>query len=686
MNIDSLTNIISAMTVPEFRTLSLDFLKKLGYLESNITDGPYDGTKDYKLLYTSSGEKSISIAMSTTPNWRKKILDDISNMKRKNPRLSNVFYLSSKRMPERSFSNYQEKIVKEQNVFVIKYDCQTIASTYIKENSINTILNIANINIPSNNNKGTRKLLNKNIAISSLLLFSDDANELRKSFFESIIETEILKSKDALTRDSLIEKIIDEYSFEQEQFPYISSQFDRLLQMKKISTKKGLYYLKEEDSKSLQGIESQFNLEFLEVEKQIKIVLNKSKISFSNDEMEDLLENIEDFILGLVRESLGLKSTNVNTKGSYSYIRTLIEEKYSKTDGSEVIKELLEIVSQSTFAKRIASTEMIIDLFNLNSNDLLNVFKAEKSISIYLDTSIVIPLLCSLLWGEFSSRYSYSANKLYELVSNRGFELYIMDKHLEEVASHLINAGRIYRVVEKIDEPLISQNAFITHYSMLRKIENITFSEYLEIFNIKPSDIPEEEIEMKKFIKGRQIIEHNMIEILKTYNIKTITSENPRGYDTEIENLKEIRIDKGEILLKHDASVINYLSQNIDGNSKVLCTWDRSLIEYKNKYPLSFSMLSPIALIDFMSMVKGETKSYPLASYVNFAKLQSEQMLEISSSIWDILIQIEKDELLDAKLIVKARNFQNNYTKKYHHIEELDQTKISKDWLAWKEI
>lgn len=50
MQLDNITKIIESMTVSQFRTLCLEYLNLLGYSESSLTDGPYDGTKDYKIL------------------------------------------------------------------------------------------------------------------------------------------------------------------------------------------------------------------------------------------------------------------------------------------------------------------------------------------------------------------------------------------------------------------------------------------------------------------------------------------------------------------------------------------------------------------------------------------------------------------------------------------------------------
>lgn len=686
MQIDNLSAIIESMTVPQFRTLCLEYLKLLGYSEASLTDGPYDGTKDYKLL-TSRDMQSISIAMSITPNWKKKLTDDIDNMKRKNVNLSNVFYFSSQRIPEGSFLKYQEEKATSENIFVIKYDSQTIASDFVKKNKIDKILKIANIDIKPEFNGHSRQLVNKNIAISSLLLFSDDANELRKSFFETIIKTQILNSSIALSREDLIQSIIETYSFNLAQAPYISSHFDRLLQLKKIFVRNKLFYIEENEGNKLKGIESQFNVEFNSIKNRVIDLLKESNLNFSKSEMDDLFNNIEDFILGLASNSTGFSEHRVDEKGSYQYIRKLIEQKYNKEDGAILIDKLLEEVSKSSFAKKIASTEMILDLFNVDSEDLLNIFRARTSLSIYLDTSVIIPLLCSLLWGEFNTRFSYSANTIYTLFRKHNFKMYVMDKHLEEVASHLIKAAQISKIVDVIDEPLLSQNAFITHYSLLRKNKNITFSEYIETFDISLNKIPSEEESNHKFKETRNILQSSIQEILKTYEILTIDNYILNSSDQEVQNLVHIRSRKADILLEHDAATIKYLSSAMSvDNNNVLCTWDRSLIEYKSIHKIPFHILSPIALIDLLSMAKNEKTNYALASYKNFAKLQDEQMLEMSSIIWETLIKIERNELLDAELITKARNFQNSYVKKYHNLDELDQKKVSDDWLAWKEI
>jgi len=688
MQIDSVSKIINGMTVPEFRTLCVEYLKLLGYSEANLTDGPYDGVKDFKLLYDSN--KSISIAMSTTSKWQKKLIDDIDNMKKKNSDITNVYYLSSQRMPESTFQTIQQEISLTKKVFVIKYDAQTIASDFVKKNHVGVLLQIAGIDIDlimkNSKDYGNRKLLNKNIAVSSLLLFSNDANELRKSFFETIIETQINNSSQALTRETLIDKIIDEYSFNNEQAPYVNSQFDRLLQAKKIYVKDSKYYINSKESTKLNGLETQFNLEFSEIKELIINKFKNTNLSFSPSEMSELVENIEDFILGLTRNSLGLREQEVDEKGMYIYIRTLIEDKYtSQQNGVLFLDELLSDVAKSPFAKRISCTEMTINLFNLDSDDLLNIFKAKISLSIYLDTSVAIPLLCSLLWGEFSSRYSYSAKTLYELLNIHNFKMSVMNKYLEEIASHLIHAAQIHKIVDKINEPLIFPNAFITHYTRIHKDNNISFSDYLNVFEINLMDIPAQDDDISEFIKTRKKIEYSIRTILSSYDIDIIDCK-AQGYLGEIKNLENIRNTKKDLLLEHDACVIKYLSTNVNNErSNVLCTWDKALVEYKTTYSVPFSVLSPIALIDLTSMAKGSKSNNALASYINFAKLQDEQMLEVASSIWNVLMKIEKNELLDAQLLLKAKEFHTDYMDKHQKIDDLDNSKISEAWLAWKD-
>ena len=48
MNIDGLAKLIESSDVSQFRTISLCFLDLIGFTSVHLTDGPYDGGKDFK--------------------------------------------------------------------------------------------------------------------------------------------------------------------------------------------------------------------------------------------------------------------------------------------------------------------------------------------------------------------------------------------------------------------------------------------------------------------------------------------------------------------------------------------------------------------------------------------------------------------------------------------------------------
>jgi hypothetical protein len=81
MNIDSITRLIEASDVADFRTLSAQFLPMIGLEKADFCDGSYDGGKDFTIIETVKGIK-IGIQLSVEKNWRKKIKSDAIKTKK----------------------------------------------------------------------------------------------------------------------------------------------------------------------------------------------------------------------------------------------------------------------------------------------------------------------------------------------------------------------------------------------------------------------------------------------------------------------------------------------------------------------------------------------------------------------------------------------------------------------------
>lgn len=145
-------------------------------------------------------------------------------------------------------------------------------------------------------------------------------------------------------------------------------------------------------------------------------------------------------------------------------------------------------------------------------------------------------------------------------------------------------------------------------------------------------------------------------------------------------------INKPPVLIRHDATVIEYLSGAYipSGLAKVLCTWDKLHLLINPAGLDGYYVMNPIVLIDFLSIARKTAKNYSMAHLLDFAAIQNERNLELSAKIWDSIAKLDSKHLADAMFMRKAKQFKEDYLEK--HLNEKDDipANIEKAWLAWK--
>ena len=111
---------------------------------------------------------------------------------------------------------------------------------------------------------------------------------------------------------------------------------------------------------------------------------------------------------------------------------------------NELFVTIAERISQTPYGTRISSTALYLSVLNTNSEHLLEALGGNVGAYIYLDSSVTIPMICGLLFDQFTGGYGHSANLLYNLIMDHKFSALIPDVYVEEIAAHLIEACRDY--------------------------------------------------------------------------------------------------------------------------------------------------------------------------------------------------------------------------------------------------
>ncbi|MDM8551587.1 hypothetical protein QUF72_15985 [Desulfobacterales bacterium HSG2] len=693
MNIDSIANLIQASDVSTFRTLALQFLNLVGYSSVHLCDGPYDGGKELKIYEDETKGLRLVVQISVEKDWRKKIEKEIHKI-RANYNANHIIFVSSRRVPERSFQGFSNEILLKTGVYVIRYDNQAISSEFVKKDRVDELLDILGIK-DTGHSRGKEKYFSpKHEAIASVLIFGEQTKAFRDSIFDSLIKSYLFADSEGLEREALTDRIINDNNFGRNQAKLISSHIDRLLQKGDIEKSDTVFKLRKHESDKFSGLRKAGERDFIDVRNRILSFFNKREINLSKDELDFIVENLTEFTLVLYRSQISYLDSGAADKESYLKIRNVLSKNVGSENVDKFFEEIAGIVSDTPFGQRIAATALCISLLNTDSDHLLNALGGRAGANIYLDSSVVIPMLCGLLFDVTTYRYGYSAKLLYDLIKDHDFKAFIPNIYVEEIGTHLIEACRDYKYIIGLDDDLsFSKNAFVSHYTHYLKKRGekaLSFKDYVSLFGISLDRIRTNMSE-QEFYQCRNSSRNEISQLLARYGIKTVRCDPSyiweiKSYLTTILNGRNI--EKPDILIEHDATVIKYLYDAEVSSSfvKILCTWDTVHFMFKAQYNHGYEVLNPVALIDLFSLAKPRSHPYKnkMTTLVDFAKSQSSHIMEQGAGIWDEIVSLEKDGLADAELLLKAKEFKNDYMAKASMYQDLDHDDIARAWDVWK--
>lgn len=691
MNIESLSRLIESVNVTDLRTLCADFLPQVGLGSAVFSDGPYDGGKDYAIYDDAIGGVKIGIQLSVEANWRRKIRSDAVKTKT-NFKTNLMYFISSRRIPDGSFEEERATILTEHGVTVIKYDSQAIATKFIQSNKVSKLLAVLGIetSVPSDNVK--KYLGAKNEAISSLLLFDTDAQDFRVGLYDSIVKSVLARYETTVKRPELIAGVLKLYDMEDIQGVMINSHVDRLLQRGEILSKNGDLTLHPKELDAYKGLREAAEVESNMLRKQISDYLAENK-GFKKSASNDLLlDNFLSLSAALIDKNFKLSDELNGGNEIYLSIRALLASTEGEAATNKAFSEIAEIVANSDFAKLVASAKLYDCMLNSDSSRLISALGGHQSINVYFDSSVVIPVICGLLYESVDDRYSRSGKVLYSLMETHEFSSVIPADYVEEIGAHLIEACRDYKEIldEKIDMTH-SGNAFVSHYSHYSKTpggEGLSFADYVYSFGVKLSSVIPE-MPDNVFYRLRDRASRAISEIAIKYGF-FVELMRPQFVDKKITEIEEFMAESGmrkpAVLIRHDAAVIQYLSGAYvpSGYAKILCTWDKVHLLLNPLGLDGYHVMNPIVLIDFLSIAKKTAKKFSLAHLLDFAAIQKERDLELSAKIWDSIAKLDGKHLADATFMRKAKQFKEDYLEK--HLGERDDLpeNIEKAWSAWK--
>lgn len=685
MNIDYLSNLVNSCDVSTFRTVASTFLRSLGY-PGFLSDGPYDGAADFFVHQDQQTGNRTVFQFSTETKWKDKLQREFDSAKAKYPTMNAFVFVSSRRIPNGSMRKLNVDLIKKHGISATHYDNQAIATEFIDKNLVGKFYQTLNIELPP----PTPAALTtpKVEAAASILIFGAESGDFRKSMMENVVLSELAKVE-PMDEKTFIDALMEKHSFEALQRPDVVRTFRRVINDKKIVPDNGQYSVSDGVRSQLKGMQSLAEGEFVDLQKKVGAYLAISPVSEQKSIATQVLNDLLDLSVLLWRRAVPTSaSLGRVAEESYNRVSSAIAKEVGSADAKVIMGELAKIVAGSDFAKRLAAAELFAALLKTNSSQLVAAIGASKGLRVFLDTQVLIPLICGLLFDQVQDHSAYSARLLKDLLAKHEFTAVAPSVYVNETAAHLIRCCQEYRSLLLAGEDLsFSTNAFASHFSQLRNAgSELSFDEYISVFGA-PAGERFGDLSDEFFYPARDKIEQRMGQLLRRYQIEVVSIEQRRFPNTEKRISETLGTEqRPRILVEHDASVVGLLEGvEIEADlAKVLCTWDSMQFRLNPAWD-SYCVMNPASLTDLLTIVRAEeSNDYPMAQLVDFVWLQNEAGSRLAATVWDKIVEIEKNGLNDATLLAKARAFRKHYIDTHPVDREVDENEVVSTWLRWK--
>lgn len=561
-----LKKLVGSLEEKAFYDVALVFLRAIGYGDATIIDGTGDGGRDVE----SKARPDLRIQLSVRKDWVVKINEEAE--KTRTAKKKHFIYVTNRFISSDNEEAFRDKSFKlKGEVEVTIYSLNQIASRLALPQHAPSAFAAAGI-VVGHQIKATYK----EVALSSVLLFSPEANDLRESTIESLILASLLKKAGRPDQELRGEILAGLPGVGYELF--IDRVLGRLKGDGRVQRRDEALFLRDDEATRLQACELEFHLS-LEVD--IRRLMDRFRMSRADAEH-------------LTKQAVKLSAKQQKLEGDgviADEIASFVANRGWNAQRAAIYEELSKVS-----VSRVERLGGAIDrLFSTSTFDIYRALGKNANVTVLLDSNVAIPLLIELEFGATGSGYGMSATALSKLCQEHGFEVVVPSFYINEVAGHGYGALDImdtYPALPAEAHEVLknSKNAYLSHYSRLKaRGEDVPSpTDFLRTFGIR---------------KGGPIrtAENVITSIFTRHGFKEMTySKMDEGIR---ERIRSQRKHAADYVVDHDAMAVTLL-RNESEKAFVCATWDRVLmVEVEG---ISRVMAdTPTRVVDFLSMSTG---------------------------------------------------------------------------------
>jgi hypothetical protein len=675
MRFETLCNLIESATPAQLRSLAQLVLQLQGYSDVWISDGPYDGGTDLRLLTVPGNPLPIAVATSVERDWQKKIRQDAATIKTK-LKLDRMIFIGSRRIPEDTFLSVQADIIRTSDVSVTRIDNQAIASLVTSKQALPAALEI--FDLPATGGpRSTAPTDRRHDAAFAYAFFAPDAAAFRGAIRERCLMLALFHAGGEAPVDETCESAAQLLGMPPEEAPRLRADIDRLRQSGQLLGRNGTTQLPEGEIRTLDALRTLREHEQNELKRQIAGLLDAEGMRPLADAVAAAQRGLGAL---LIRQSKGLDSL----EHIHAQVRRLRVElrAFGLRDGQQgeaVLMKLLDCARRSPLGRHLATGALYQALTALNRDAFFRSLDA-RSTSLVLDASVALPMFCALFHGSVQQRFFLVAEELHRRAQNLGLALQLPSVWLEEMASHLLLAIDYQGLAAAEPDSLrMSKNAYVAYYaSRPTNAQSDDFPTFLASFGLTPPLIRRSATDYRG---ARTQLESSLRHQLAHYGIETVDTPYNVAHLQQVDRdwgwaLHDLGWDpRPDILERHDKKVLAWLASLDPRHAPMLVTWDR-LLKTVRPHHSPGGALDPLAVCELLSLIRGG--SMPVETLRFTGLMLTEAEAERSAAVFDALVQIEKSGLSDARLVRAAVDFKSSYLQRHHDTPDVEE--MTQEW------
>lgn len=697
MRLDSLARLVGAADFSAFREIALLCLHKRGF-EPSLVDGPHDGGADFSVHVLPPSTTKFAVQISVEKDWQKKLRADAGKARRQLG-VEILLFISSRVITMPLFQEIADDLFRTVGVQIQKMDAKDIASLAERNGFAHEILRILGIDVPPPAPKPfQRPDLRRDVAYACAF-FGTDAQAFRRTVIENAILAGVFQAGGSIELDTLVDRVALSLGLTSNQRPQVTSAIDRMRQERRLSGKNGVVTLDATTMSTWASVQALQERERMALGAQLDALL--APHVKNNATRKGTVEAVLQDLGALWLDSARATTAAIGTTESDVLTQDPLRERLRHLDATldtlgiidrqrreKLLHDLAALASESAFGRALSAGEVFIHLVGLQTPHVFRAFGGGRELWAVLDTSVAMPLLCSLLHDAAQQDFFVAAKHVYDQLVAHGATVVLPRDYLEEVASHLLDAHLRYRDIVDLDPDLRgSKNAFVAHYVALRAAEGDKvgpYASYLATFGVTPT------MARGDGDVARNILMNKLQGLFKQYGIRTevlpASASSMKNAEKALAFAMRARNDlhRPQILVSHDANTLGWLLDHASDPdiAYAICTWDKLHPYVRIHEEADWDVLDPVALGDVLSLAAPESETVRLVSPLVMALTLSTDAARRGAEVWDKLVELEEQKLHDAALLKAAREFKHAWV--HAAAREKRSRSLQEAWETWK--